>query len=61
MTTDRLDRIDLLLHQAEWLTTPDVRDLLEIIQLMSEELRYLHGRPPEKQTLDALEMQEKTN
>ena len=56
MTTDRLDRIDLLLYRAEFEYGHGgrtVTDLYELLNLMSAELRYLHMRPAHQQLADS--------
>ena len=54
MTSDRLDRIDLLLYRAKYeITSPVDNLLIDILDLVSEELRYLHNRPLTQQVLDS--------
>lgn len=53
MTTDVLDRIDLLLLRVRGeITSPAEDALIEIVDLVSEELRYLHNRSPQEQLVD---------
>lgn len=53
MTTDVLDRIDLLLLRVRGeITSPAEDALIEIMDLVSEELRYLHNRSPQEQLVD---------
>ena len=53
MTTDVLDRIDLLLLRIRGeITSPAEDALIEIVDLVSEELRYLHNRSPQEQLVD---------
>jgi len=53
MTADVLDRIDLLLLRIRGeITSPAEDALIEIMDLVSEELRYLHNRSPQEQLVD---------
>jgi len=53
MTADVLDRIDLLLLRIRGeITSPAEDALIEIVDLVSEELRYLHNRSPQEQLVD---------
>lgn len=53
MTTDRLDRIDLLLHRLRARPLAGDPELREILEIVSDELRYLHLRPAHQQLADS--------
>ena len=54
MTSDRLDRIDLLvarIKSTQWTSTEWL--VVECLDLIAEHLRYLHNRPPAQQLFDS--------
>lgn len=51
MTSDRLDRITLKLwHLEQGGLDPD---LFELLELLADEIRYLHNRPLTQQVIDS--------
>jgi len=55
MTSDRLDRIDLLVYRLNQLAHywEGDSEFAELIDLVSQELRYLHNRPLTEQEIDS--------
>ena len=61
MTSDRLDRIDLLLYRMEVDGLLSVSEVVEALNLISEEIRYLHNRPLADQISDSQELLKESN